>query len=87
MDYAATFNSYYLSTGMNATFNDPAADEMHKAALPLIGAEREKAYQAITAHVAKNLNIIPIGHPNFFYGLSPAYSGRPGWTASSCSRR
>jgi peptide/nickel transport system substrate-binding protein len=71
MDYSATFNSYYLSTGVNATFTDPVADEMHKAALPLIGAEREKAYQAISAQVAKNLNIIPIGHPSFFYGLSP----------------
>ena len=41
-----------------------------KAALPLTGAEREKAYQAIAAYVAKNMNMIPICQPNFSFGLS-----------------
>ena len=60
------------STARTTTFDDPQIDAMHKAALPLTGAEREKAYQAIAARVAKNMNIIPIGQPNFYFGLSDA---------------
>jgi peptide/nickel transport system substrate-binding protein len=71
MDYAATVNSYYATAGKNWTLEDPEVDAMHKAALPLTGPEREKAYQAIAAKVAKNMNIIPIGQPNFFFGLGP----------------
>jgi peptide/nickel transport system substrate-binding protein len=70
MDYSATVSSYYVTDGKNTTFDDPEVDVMHKAALPLTGAEREKAYQAIAARVAKNMNTIPLGQPNFFYGLS-----------------
>ena len=70
MDYAATVSSYYASSGKNCTLDDPEVDEMHRKALPLTGAEREKAYQAIAERVAKNKNIIPIGQPNFFYAVS-----------------
>jgi peptide/nickel transport system substrate-binding protein len=70
MDFSATVSSYYVTDGKNTTFDDPEVDAMHKAALPLTGAEREKAYQAIAARVAQNRNTIPLGQPNFFYGLS-----------------
>ena len=70
MDYSPVVSNYYVSNGKNATFEDPELDAMHKAALPLTGAEREQAYQAIAARVAKNMNTIPVGQPNFYYGLS-----------------
>lgn len=43
---------------------------MHDKALPLTGAEREKAYQAIAVRAAQNANIFPIGHPDFYFGLN-----------------
>jgi peptide/nickel transport system substrate-binding protein len=70
MDYAATVSSYYASTGKNATLEDSQVDEMHQKALPLVGAEREKAYQAIAARIASLRHHIPIGHPDFFFGVS-----------------
>jgi peptide/nickel transport system substrate-binding protein len=71
MDYAATVSSYYASSGKNSTMDDPELDEMHKKALPLTGAEREQAYQAIAVRAQQNANIIPIGHPDFYFGLNP----------------
>ena len=70
MDYAATVSSYYASSGKNSTMDDPELDQMHEKALPLTGAEREKAYQAIAVRAAQNANIFPIGHPDFYFGLN-----------------
>jgi hypothetical protein len=70
MDYSEVISNYYIINGKNTSFDDPQIDAMQKAALPLSGAEREKAYQALAAHVAKNMNMIPIGQPNFSFGLS-----------------
>jgi hypothetical protein len=71
MDYAATVSSYYASSGKNSTLDDAQLDEMHQKALPLSGSEREQAYQAIAVRAQENANIVPIGHPNFFFGLAP----------------
>jgi peptide/nickel transport system substrate-binding protein len=70
MDYAATISSYYASSGKNSTLDDPQLDEMHQKALPSTGAEREQAYQAIAVRAQQNANIIPIGHPDFYFGLN-----------------
>jgi hypothetical protein len=56
---------------------DEQLDDMHKKALPLTGEAREKAYQAIAARVAQNANTIPIGHPDFFFGVSKRLQWQP----------
>jgi peptide/nickel transport system substrate-binding protein len=70
LDYSEVVSNFYVINGKGTSFDDPQVDAMQKAALPLAGAEREKAYQALAAHVAKNMNVIPIGQPNFNFGLS-----------------
>jgi len=70
LDYSEVISNFYVINGKGTSMDDPEIDAMQKAALPLTGAEREQAYQALAARVAKNMNIIPICQPNFNFGLS-----------------
>ena len=62
--------SYYTCQARNSTVCDPALTEMHAKALPLKGAERQKAYEDIAKYVHDQFYTVPIGHPNYYYGLS-----------------
>ena len=70
MDYSATISTYYGCNGRLSTFCDPKIDEMHNAALPLTGEERAKAYQELARYIHEQVYTVPIGHPNFYFGLS-----------------
>jgi peptide/nickel transport system substrate-binding protein len=70
LDYSEVVSNYYVINGKDTSYDDPQIDALQKAALPLTGAEREKAYQALAVYVAKNMNMIPICQPNFSFGLS-----------------
>lgn len=43
---------------------------MHNAALPLVGEERAKAYQELARYLHEQVYTVPIGHPNFYFGVS-----------------
>ena len=77
MDYAASVSSYLLCDAKNGAFCDPTLDEMFAKANPLTGAEREKALQDIAAYAHEQVATIPIGQPNFFFGLSKRLEWKP----------
>jgi peptide/nickel transport system substrate-binding protein len=77
MDFSTSVGGYFTCAAVNSTVCDPALDEMHKAALPLAGAERDKAFQAIQKYVYDRFYTIPIGHPNFYFGLSQRVEWAP----------
>ena len=77
MDYSSSVTSYYTCPARNSTVCDPVVTEMHAKALPLTGAERVKAYQDIAKYVHDQYYTIPIGYPNYYYGLSPKLEWKP----------
>ena len=50
---------------------------MQTAALPLKGAERQKAYEDIAKYISDQYYTVPVGHPNFYYGLSTKVDWKP----------
>jgi peptide/nickel transport system substrate-binding protein len=77
LDYSQSVSGYLLCTAVNSTVCDPTLDEMHKKALPLAGAERDKAYQELAQYVYDRYYTIPIGRPNFYYGVSSKIDWTP----------
>jgi peptide/nickel transport system substrate-binding protein len=77
MDYSSTVTSYYTCKARNSVVCDQALEEMHQKALPLKGAERQKAYQDIAKYINDQFYTVPIGHPNFYYGLSNKVEWKP----------
>ena len=77
MDYSSTVTAYYTCKARNSVVCDPALEEMHQKALPLKGAERQKAYQDIAKYIHEQFYTVPIGHPNFYYGLSNKVEWKP----------
>jgi peptide/nickel transport system substrate-binding protein len=77
MDFSSTVTSYYTCKARNSTVCDPTLEEMHAKALPLKGAERQKAYEDIAKYISDQYYTIPIGHPNFYYGLSSQLDWKP----------
>jgi ABC-type transport system substrate-binding protein len=77
MDYSSTVTSYYTCPARNSTVCDKTLEEMHAKALPLIGAERQKAYEEIAKYIHDKFYTVPIGHPNFYYGLSTKVDWKP----------
>jgi peptide/nickel transport system substrate-binding protein len=70
LDYSFTVNNYYTCDGRLSSYCDPKVDEMHKAAVGLLGEPRVKAYQDIAKYVYDDFGVVPLGQPNFYYGLS-----------------
>lgn len=77
MDYSSTVTAYYTCKARNSVVCDQALEEMHQKALPLKGAERQKAYQDIAKYVNDQFYTVPIGHPNFYYGVSTRLEWKP----------
>ena len=75
MDAAATVGAYFTCEGRNSTYCNPAVDKMQQDASVLAGAEREKAYQNILKTVYDDYAVIPVGHPDLFFGMT----GRVDW--------
>ncbi|HEX2171310.1 MAG TPA: ABC transporter substrate-binding protein, partial [Dehalococcoidia bacterium] len=77
MDFSSTVRSYYTCEGRNSVVCDPQIEEMNKAALPQKGEARAKAYQDIARYIHDQVYTVPIGHPNFYYGLSKRLDYKP----------
>jgi peptide/nickel transport system substrate-binding protein len=77
MDYSSTVTAYYTCRARNSVVCDETLEQMHQKALPLKGAEREKAYQEIAKYIHDQVYTVPIGHPNFYYGLSTKVEWKP----------
>jgi peptide/nickel transport system substrate-binding protein len=77
MDYSSSVQSYYTCNARNSTVCDETLAGMHAKALTLKGSEREKAYQEIAKYIHEQFYTVPIGHPNFYYGLSSKLDWKP----------
>jgi len=77
MDYSSTVTSYYTCPARNSTVCDQTLSDMHAKALPLKGAERQKAYEEIAKYIHDQYYTVPIGHPNFYYGVSSKVEWKP----------
>jgi len=77
MDYSSTVTSYYTCKARNSTVCDQTLEDMHAKALPLVGAARQKAYEDIAKYIHDQYYTIPIGHPNFYYGVSSKLDWKP----------
>ena len=77
LDFAQTVRFYYVCEGRQATHCDPELAEMQNKALPLTGAEREKAYQAIGQKAHDDFVLVPLGAPSFWYAMSQRLEWTP----------
>jgi peptide/nickel transport system substrate-binding protein len=77
LDFAQTVSFYFTCAGTPSVFCDPEFDEMQKKALPLSGAEREKAYQAIGQAAHDQFIVVPIGAPSFWYAITQRLDWTP----------
>jgi peptide/nickel transport system substrate-binding protein len=77
MDYSSTVTAYYTCRARNSVVCDQTIEDMHAKALPLKGAERQKAYQEIAKYIHEQFYTVPIGHPNFYYGASTKIDWTP----------
>jgi peptide/nickel transport system substrate-binding protein len=70
MDFASSVESYYSCGGSTSAYCDPTLDAMYNAAVPLTGDARVTALKKIDDYVHQQIPVVPIGQPNFFYGIS-----------------
>jgi peptide/nickel transport system substrate-binding protein len=77
MDYSSTVTAYYTCKARNSAVCDEKLEQMHQEALPLKGDARAKAYQEIAKYIHEQVYTVPIGHPNFYYGLSARLEWKP----------
>jgi peptide/nickel transport system substrate-binding protein len=77
MDFSSTVQAYYTCKARNSVVCDPTIEDMHAKALPLKGAERQKAYEDIAKYIYDQFYTVPIGHPNYYYGLSTKVDWKP----------
>ncbi|MCC7367148.1 MAG: hypothetical protein IT306_01925 [Chloroflexi bacterium] len=77
MDYSSTVTAYYTCKARNSAVCDEKLEEMQQKALPLKGTERQKAFQDIAKYIHEQFYTVPIGHPNFYYGLSTKVEWKP----------
>jgi peptide/nickel transport system substrate-binding protein len=77
MDFSSTVTSYYTCKARNSVVCDEKLEDMQAKALPLKGAERQKAYEDIAKYIYDQYYTVPIGHPNFYYGMSNKVDWKP----------
>jgi ABC-type transport system substrate-binding protein len=70
MDFGQTVGAYYVCNGVQSAYCNPKVDEMFQRANVLGGAERDAAYQEIAKFVHEDFATVPIGQPEFSFGLS-----------------
>ena len=71
MDAAASVDRYYsCNPDSDSTFCNPELEPMMEAARLLVGEERDRAYQEITAQFYEEYAIIPLVHLNIAYGMA-----------------
>jgi peptide/nickel transport system substrate-binding protein len=70
MDFSGSVQSYYTCDGPTSAYCDPKLDSMFNKAVPLTGDARKAALEKIDDYMHKEVPVVPIGQPNFFYGIS-----------------
>src|SRR5690606_17014002 len=69
MDYSSSVEGYYSCRGATSAYCNSELDAMLASANQLSGDERDAALQEIAAYVYEEIPVVPIGQPNFYFGL------------------
>jgi peptide/nickel transport system substrate-binding protein len=70
MDFSGSVQSYYTCGGPTSAYCDPKLDQMFNAATPLTGDARKTALEKIDNYMYQQVPVVPVGQPNFFYGIA-----------------
>lgn len=70
MDYSGSVQGYFSCGGPTSAYCNPTLDTMFNAATPLTGDARKAALQKIDGYMYQEVPVVPIGQPNFFYGMA-----------------
>jgi peptide/nickel transport system substrate-binding protein len=77
MDYSGSVVSYYSCEGNTSAYCDPELEKMYAAAVGTSGDARQQALANIAKYVYDQVAVVPIGQPNFNFGLADRLNWKP----------
>lgn len=77
MDYSGSVVSYYSCDGNTSAYCDPELEKLFAAAVGTSGDARQKALADIAKYVYDKVPVVPIGQPNFNFGLAQRLDWKP----------
>ncbi|GFG49364.1 peptide ABC transporter substrate-binding protein [Mycolicibacterium agri] len=77
MDYSGSVVSYYSCEGNTSAYCDPQLEKMFASAVGTSGDARQKALADIAKYVYDRVPVVPIGQPNFNFGLAQRLDWTP----------
>ncbi|BCB78251.1 ABC transporter substrate-binding protein [Phytohabitans flavus] len=77
MDYSSSIEGYYACKGATSAYCDPELEKLTAAANQLAGGERDTALQNIAKYVYDRYITVPVGQPNFYFGLATGIDWKP----------
>lgn len=77
MDYAGSIGGYYSCDGATSAYCDQTLEGMYSQAVTATGDERQEALAEIAEYVYETVPVVPIGQPNFNFGLSERLEWEP----------
>lgn len=70
MDYSSSIEGYYDCGGATSAYCDDQLQAEYEQATTLEGDERDAALGSIAEYVYETVPVVPIGQPNFYFGLA-----------------
>jgi peptide/nickel transport system substrate-binding protein len=77
MDYSSSIEGYYSCKGATSAYCDPELEKLTAAANQLAGDQRDAALQNIAKYVYDRYITVPVGQPNFYFGLAKNLDFKP----------
>lgn len=77
MDYSGSVVGYYSCGGATSAYCDPQLEKMFAAAVGTSGDARQQALADIAKYVYDQVPVVPIGQPNFNFGLTERLNWKP----------
>jgi peptide/nickel transport system substrate-binding protein len=77
MDYSGSVVSYYTCNGNTSAYCSPEVEKMFAQAVTTTGDARQQALANIAKFVYDQVPVVPIGQPNFNFGLAQRLSWKP----------
>lgn len=77
MDYSGSVVSYYSCEGNTSAYCNPELEKMYAAAVGTSGDARQQALANIAKYVYDQVPVVPIGQPNFNFGLADRLNWKP----------
>jgi peptide/nickel transport system substrate-binding protein len=77
MDYSGSIEGYYSCGGATSAYCDPELEQKYDAANSMAGEERDAALKEIAAYVYEKVPVVPIGQPNFYFGMAKNLTWSP----------